>query len=110
VREVGISLRIGIAKALNIGRTEAKRLKTDGRCVREWDRIFPEAGVTSTNVDHFAHNEERRRFLQRRCSVGGLIHLGTMEQLLRGMAGARLRRVCHEAKHPWKAGGCRDDR
>jgi hypothetical protein len=30
----------------------------------------------------------------------GSKHLGTFEQLLRGMPGARLRRVCHEANIP----------
>ena len=50
VREVGASLRVGIAKALDIRRGEAERLATDGRCVGEWDGVLPWAGVTGTNV------------------------------------------------------------
>jgi hypothetical protein len=50
VREVGIGVRIGITEALNICRGKAERLATDGRCVREWDGVLFETGVTGTSV------------------------------------------------------------
>jgi hypothetical protein len=70
VREAVISLRIGIAKALDIGRAEAKRLATDGRCVGEWDRVLPMAGVTSTNVQRFAHNDECEKYSAEGTTLG----------------------------------------
>jgi len=72
VREAVISLRIGIAKALDIGRAEAKRLATDGRCVGEWDRVLTMAGVTSTNVQRFAHNDECEKYSAERGTTLGV--------------------------------------
>jgi len=65
VREIGISLRIRIANALNVSGGKAERLSTDGRCVREWDGILSKVRMTSRNVGVFAHNDETRSVLQR---------------------------------------------
>jgi hypothetical protein len=78
VREVGVSLRVGIAKALDIRRCEAERLTTDGRCVGEWDGVLLQTGVTGTNVQLFAHNEDARSILQRWYDVGGSNYLGNL--------------------------------
>jgi hypothetical protein len=60
VREIVISLRIGVANALNFCLCEAKGLATDGRSVREWDCVPAKAGVTGTNVEQqFAHNDKK---------------------------------------------------
>ena len=98
MREAVISLRIGIAKALDIGRAEAKRLATDGRCVGEWDRVFTMAGVTSTNVQRFAHNDECEKYSAERVRRWGFELPGKKEQLLRGMQEGRWGRVRHEAE------------
>jgi len=65
VREIGISLRIRIADALNVIGGKAERLATDGRCVREWDGVLSEVRMTSRNVGVFAHNDETRSGQQR---------------------------------------------
>ena len=78
VREVGVSLRVGIAKALDVRRGEAERLATDGRCVGEWDGVLPKTGVTGTNVQLFAHNDDGRSILQRWYDVGGSNYLGNL--------------------------------
>ena len=108
VREVGISLRIGIANALDIRRSKAKRLATDGRCVGERDSVLPKTGVTGTNVQLFAHYNERKKDSAEMVRRWGSNHLGKFEQFLRGMEGVWRRRVCHEAEGLLeKSGGCR---
>ena len=104
VRERGISLRIRIANALNVCGSKAERLTTDGRCVREWDGVFSKAGLTGDDVGVFVHDDEGSAETVKRW---GVIYLGNFEQLLRGMSGARLRRVGHEANITWKSGVCR---
>jgi hypothetical protein len=98
VRKIGISLRIRIANALNISGGKAERLVavTDGRCVREWNGVLSRVRMGSRSVGVFAHDDETRSDLQRRYDVG-VRNTWNIEQLLRGMSGARLRRVCHEA-------------
>jgi hypothetical protein len=65
VREIGISLRIRIANALNIIGSKAERLATDGRCVREWNGVLSKVRMTSRNVGVLVHNDETRCGLQR---------------------------------------------
>jgi hypothetical protein len=62
VREIGISLRIRIANALNVIGGKAERLATDGRCVREWNGVLSKVRM---NVGVFGHNDETRSGLQR---------------------------------------------
>jgi hypothetical protein len=71
VRETGIGLGIRIANVLNVCGGKAERLATDGRCVREWDGVPFNAGMTSKNVGVFAHNDKTRSALQGRYNVGG---------------------------------------
>jgi hypothetical protein len=70
VREIGISLRIRIANALNVSGGKAERLATDGRCVREWNGVLSKVRV-GRNVGVFTHDDETRRGLQRWDDVGG---------------------------------------
>lgn len=65
VREIGISLRIRIANALNVSGGKAERLATDGRCVREWNGVLSNIRMASRNVGVFAHSDETRSGLQR---------------------------------------------
>jgi hypothetical protein len=105
VRERGISLRIRISNALNVCGGKAERLTTDGRCVREWDAVLSNAGLTGDDVGVFVHDDDK--WSAETVKRWGVIYLGIFEQLLRGMSGARLRRVGHEANITWKSGGCR---
>lgn len=66
VREIGISLRIRIANALDVSGGKAERLATDGRCVREWNGVLSNnIRMASRNVGVFAHSDETRSGLQR---------------------------------------------
>jgi hypothetical protein len=65
VREIGISLRIRIANALNVSGGKAERLATDGRCVREWNGVLSNVRIGSRNVGVFSHSDEVGSGLQR---------------------------------------------
>jgi hypothetical protein len=70
VGQAVIRLKIGIANALKICRSEAERLATDGRrSAREGDGVPSETRVTGANVELFVHSDERS-VLKRRCSDG----------------------------------------